>query len=320
MQQTLDEGRQVILFQNRRGYAYYVQCLTCEEAPTCIQCDVSLTYHKHDHRLKCHYCGYSIPAPHRCPSCGSDKMALVGMGTEKVEDKLKELFPDVPMERMDLDTTRRRDAYDNLIQRFSSGETKILVGTQMLTKGLDFDHVGLVGILRADILTNYPDFRSMERAWQLMAQVSGRAGRKGKRGRVLIQTLQPKHPVLDYVVNYDAEGFFAHELAERKEFLFPPFVRLVRIELRNRAQGRVEAAAKAVEAVLRPHFEGGLLGPMAPTVRRIKGFYLQHLVIKLPRSTKGNQWKYDAVERTLMVLNRAEFKSTQVVFDVDPVF
>jgi primosomal protein N' (replication factor Y) len=320
IRQTLEQGLQVILFQNRRGFAHYLHCLSCQEVPQCIQCDVSLTYHKHDHHLRCHYCGYAIPAPHRCPSCGSEKLTLVGLGTERVEDQLVELFPGVAMERMDLDTTRHRDSYDQIIQRFSLGQTKILVGTQMLTKGLDFDHVGLVGIIRADVLTNYPDFRASERAWQLMSQVAGRAGRRGQQGKVILQTTQPNHPVLNHVIHYSWKAFFEEELAERKAFLFPPYVRLIRIELRSRSQSKVLAAAQDVAMALLPGFQGGILGPQPPLVNRIKDHYLQHLMIKLPRASKGGEWKHKAVETTLKILAEAPYNTVQAVFDVDPIY
>ena len=272
--EALDKKEQVILFQNRRGYAVRMICHTCESMPTCKYCDVTLTYHKKTNLLKCHYCGYAIEVPHECPTCHSTDIEMKGFGTEKVEDTLAELFPQASIARMDLDTTRSKNSYQQIITDFEQHKTDILVGTQMVTKGLDFDRVSVVGILNADALVSFPDFRAFERAYQLLAQVSGRAGRKDVPGKVVIQSYQPNHPALKYVESNDFAAMYQSQIAERREYHFPPVARLVKITLKHPDEKVVAAAATALAGPLRQAFPGRVLGPEAPLVSRIQNYFL----------------------------------------------
>lgn len=259
--EALDKKEQVILFQNRRGYAVRMICHTCETMPTCKYCDVTLTYHKKTNLLKCHYCGYAIPVPSECPQCHSTDITMKGFGTEKVEDTLAELFPQATVARMDLDTTRSKNAYQQIITDFEQHKTDILVGTQMVTKGLDFDRVSVVGILNADALISFPDFRAFERAYQLLAQVSGRAGRKDVPGKVVIQTYQPQHAALQYVETNDFHAMYVSQIAERKEFHYPPVARLIKITLKHVDEQVVGAAAAALAVSLRTASQAWCSGP-----------------------------------------------------------
>ena len=259
--QTLAEQEQAIIFQNRRGYAPYIACEGCAWVPMCTQCDVSLTYHQLSNYLRCHYCGYRNKVPPACPFCDSYQLKNVGFGTEKLEETLQLFFPESRVQRMDLDTTRGKYSYDKIIEELEQGKTDILVGTQMLTKGLDFGRVSLVGVMDVDRLLYFPDFRAAERGFQLLMQVSGRAGRRGKQGRVIIQTSNPQHAVLQDIVQHDYEQMYHRELAERKQFHYPPFVRLVRITLKHKDRDAVQAAANALVAGLRTQITDGVLGP-----------------------------------------------------------
>jgi primosomal protein N' (replication factor Y) len=316
--QIIDAGSQVILFQNRRGYSPLWKCHVCGWVPGCARCDVSLTYHKHLHQLKCHYCGYSENPPQECQLCGSADLRMIGFGTEKVEEDIAELFPDIKIERMDIDTARSRQNYQKIISEFENGETHILVGTRMITKGLDFDNVGLVGVLSADKMMNYPDFRSLETAYQLMSQVAGRAGRKGKRGRVIIQTFNPEHWLLKHVVDHDYEGFYRHELSERKKFGYPPFVRLIKIVLKHKDDAIVAEAATQLSLGLNAMEGIYVLGPEVPYIPRINNYYLRQFLIKLERKPSSVEQKEAIYSFTRKFFSQQKFQSVRCVLDVDP--
>ena len=314
---ALDNKEQVILFQNRRGYAIRMICNTCQTMPTCKYCDVTLTYHKKSRLLKCHYCGYAIDVPQRCPACGSTDIEMKGFGTEKVEDTLAEIFPNAAIARMDLDTTRSKNGYQQIISDFEHHKTDILVGTQMVTKGLDFDRVSVVGILNADSLISFPDFRSFERAFQLLAQVSGRAGRKEVPGKVVIQSYQPQHPALKYVETNDFMAMYNSQIAERQEYHYPPVTRLVKVTLKHPDEKVVTAAAQALALSLREAFHGCVLGPEAPLVSRIQNYYLEDFWIKLPKDNKLEQRKKQLLEITESFKMNTAFKSVRIVINVD---
>lgn len=280
---TLEKGEQVILFQNRRGFSPAYRCTSCSWHASCVHCDVSLTYHKSGNQLKCHYCNYKSPLPLVCPTCGGTHLALQGFGTEKIEEELKIYFPDVSVGRLDYDTARGKYAHTQIIQEFDEGRLQILVGTQMVTKGLDFERVGLVGILSADQLLQFPDFRASERAYQLMTQVSGRAGRKFQQGQVLIQAFQTAHPVLQDVLEQRFDRFFQRELGERKQFSYPPFFRLIRITLRHQKPDKVDEAAAHLHAMLAPRLGDQLKGPAMPSVGRVRGLYILDFLLKLEK-------------------------------------
>lgn len=320
MGQTLAEGKQVILFQNRRGYAPMVICPTCGWIPHCNHCDVSLTYHRYHHRMHCHYCGNQYPVPDVCPACGSLHIANRSFGTERIEDDLVSLFPEARIARMDLDAVRNKEAHHKLIELFEQKKIDILVGTQMVVKGLDFDHVMLVGILSADNLLSYPDFRVNERAFQLMEQVSGRAGRRDERGKVIIQTVNTTHPVLALVMRHDYAAFYRSELAERERFSYPPFVRLLRLVLKHKNQETVRAAADILGNALKPIFQDALLGPSAPPVGRVRNYYLMDFLIKLPRQGKNlDQVKALVREKIDRLHLEKAFTRVMVIADVDCV-
>ena len=314
---ALDNKEQVILFQNRRGYAVRMICHTCQTMPTCKYCDVTLTYHKKSRLLKCHYCGYAIDVPKQCPTCHSTDIEMKGFGTEKVEDTLAEIFPNASIARMDLDTTRSKNGYQQIISDFEQHKTDILVGTQMVTKGLDFDRVSVVGILNADSLISFPDFRSFERAFQLLAQVSGRAGRKEVPGKVVIQSYQPEHPALKYVETNDFMAMYNSQIAERKEYHYPPITRLVKITLKHPDEKVVTTAAQALATPLCEAFQGCVLGPEAPLVSRIQNFYLEDFWVKLPKDNKLESRKRQLLEITETFKRNTAFKSVRIVINVD---
>ncbi len=315
--EALDKKEQVILFQNRRGYAVRMICHTCESMPTCKYCDVTLTYHKKTNLLKCHYCGYAIEVPHECPTCHSTDIEMKGFGTEKVEDTLAELFPQASIARMDLDTTRSKNSYQQIITDFEQHKTDILVGTQMVTKGLDFDRVSVVGILNADALVSFPDFRAFERAYQLLAQVSGRAGRKDVPGKVVIQSYQPNHPALKYVESNDFAAMYQSQIAERREYHFPPVARLVKITLKHPDEKVVAAAATALAGPLRQAFPGRVLGPEVPLVSRIQNYFLQEFWVKLPKDNHLASYKLRLREILKAFQSAKEHKTVRVVVNVD---
>src|SRR5246500_1451348 len=289
MKLALAKKEQIILFQNRRGFAPYTECFTCGHIPCCVQCDVSLIYHKATQKLTCHYCGYTTTPPTTCVACGDSDLRYRGFGTQKIEEEVEILLPEAKIKRMDVDSTRSKHAYKQIIDEFDGGDIDILTGTQMLTKGLDFDNVGLVGVLQADHLLSYPDFRSHERAFQLMMQVSGRAGRKHSNGKVFIQTTQPQHQVINWVINNDYKQMYNNLLAERKEFLYPPFTRLFSFLFVFKDADTVSHAAEWFGVELRKVFEQRVLGPQFPIVSRIKNEYHKQILLKVERDYSSNQ-------------------------------
>ena len=319
MRRALDNKEQVILFQNRRGFAPMIECRECGWTPRCEACDVSLTYHKNLGQLTCHYCGRTYAVPDVCPCCGSRDLRGRGYGTEKVEDKVMELFPDARVARMDLDTTRTRNAYERLISDFSAHRTDILIGTQMVSKGLDFDHVSVVGILNADSMLNYPDFRAYEHAFTMMAQVAGRAGRKGKRGVVLLQTKSPELPVIGQVVRNDVDGFYSDLMEERQLFRYPPFFHIINVYLKHKDEPTVTAAAEALGSLLRQWFGDRVLGPDKPAVARVKAMCIRKMVVKLENGLDRAKVRLYLGKGKDIVLQDNRYKSVGVYFDVDPL-
>jgi len=317
---ALKDGEQVILFQNRRGYSPMVRCKECGWVPKCENCDVSLTYHKHNHSLVCHYCGYTLPLPDLCPACQLPGIEIVGYGTERIEDDIDAVFPDERISRMDLDTTRSKNSYDRIIDEFSQHRTNILVGTQMVTKGLDFDAVSIVGILNADTMINFPDFRSHERAFDMLEQVSGRAGRAHKQGQVIIQTSQPDHDVIKFVQAHDYEGFYHHELADRQQFGYPPFTKVINIYLKHHDDATVGELAVRYSSLLHQVFGSRVLGPMAPFVARVQNLYIRQITLKM--ETAASMSKVKKILRNLyeqMIAADARMKAVRLYYDVDPV-
>jgi primosomal protein N' (replication factor Y) len=318
MRATLAEKEQIILFQNRRGFAPVLECRKCGWMPQCVNCDVSLTYHKKSNQLRCHYCGYATLPPVKCLACSDPDVRMKGIGTERVEDEISIFFPESNIERLDLDTTSSKSAFQRIISGFEHGEIDILVGTQMVTKGLDFDRVGLVGVLNADALIRFPDFRAAERSFQLLAQVAGRSGRRFRQGKVLIQTFQPQHPVLQFIANHDFEAFYRYESEERSRYFFPPFCRLIELRLKHRDERKVIALAKELTRELRTVFGKRVIGPVTPPVARIRNLYLQHVLIKVEKGISNQQVK-DSVARVRdRFLSQPDHRSLIIQVDVDP--
>ena len=316
---ALESGEQVILFQNRRGFAPMIECKVCGWVPKCSNCDVSLTLHKNTHQLTCHYCGYTYTVPSTCPNCESNELRGRGYGTEKIEDAIAEIFPEARIARMDLDTTRTKNAYERLIGDFSSGRTNLLIGTQMISKGLDFGNVSVVGILDADAMLNYPDFRSYEQAFMMMAQVSGRAGRKDKRGRVFLQTTHADLPVIKQVVSNDYEGFYHDLLDERRAFHYPPFYRLVYVYLKHGKEQQVETAAFEMGSRLRYFFGDRVLGPDKPAVARVKTMHIRKLVIKLENGIDIYKVRACLRKAQTEMSKDKQHAALQFFYDVDPL-
>jgi len=315
--ETLKEGYQVILFQNRRGYSPIVECTTCGHSPQCPNCDVSLTYHQYRKQLRCHYCGYGIAMQQKCMACGTPDLDTVGFGTEQIEAEVKDLFPDFKVARMDLDTTRGKFGYEKIITALEQQEIDILVGTQMLTKGLDFRNVKLVGIMNADNMLNFPDFRAHERSFQLMLQVSGRAGRTDKRGKVLIQTYNPYHKILQQVSTNDYVGMFKEQLEERYNYKYPPFYRLIKITLKHRDYNKVNLASDWLAKALVQLFKNNVLGPEFPPVSRIRNQYHKNILIKIPQGQHLGKTK-EAIKRVETTFNAiGDFKSVRLIMNVD---
>lgn len=320
IEQTVRNKKQVILFQNRRGYSPYLICGTCGYIPHCEQCDVTLTFHKLHHKLQCHYCGNVYPRIVTCPACGSANWMERNFGTEKIEEQLGEMFPDFRIARMDVDSVKGKTAHDTLIQQFEQQRIDILVGTQMVVKGLDFDHVHLVGILDADGLLGFADFRVNERAFQLMEQVSGRAGRKDTQGRVMIQTTNPKHPVLEWIREHDYKKLFQFEIETRKQFHYPPFSKLIQIIFRHREKHVAESAASLMANVLAKDFGDHIMGPSEPVIGRIRNMYLMELLLKLPKDLKSIDYAKHLIHQQMAILqNDRAFRSVVIQPDVDPI-
>lgn len=317
--ETLDVGKQVILFQNRRGYSPFVECMACNWIPVCKNCDVSLTYHKQQKRLVCHYCGYHIKYPENCPSCKSTDIKSRGIGTEKIEDEIAALFPQARIARMDIDSTRSRFAFDKIIHKLENREIDILVGTQMITKGLDIDNIALAGILNADNLINYPDFRAHERAFQLMQQVSGRSGRKNGEGKVVIQTSQPKHEIIGEITTNDYETFFNRNIAERKQFSYPPWFRLIKISVKHKQENVLDSAAATLAGRLRTSKMFDVLGPSPPVIAKVQQWYSKEIRLKIKRDRKTKEIReiiFKAMEDTMQSPYN---KSVIIQIDVDPM-
>lgn len=316
---ALEAGDQVILFQNRRGFAPLYRCDLCDWHAECIHCDVSLTYHRPQGKLKCHYCGYQTALPTACPACGNPKLSLRGFGTQKIEDELQIYLPDAKIGRMDLDTVRSKHAHARIINAFEEGRLDVLVGTQMVTKGLDFEHVGLVGVLSADQLLHFPDFRSAERAFQLMTQVAGRAGRKKRQGKVVIQAMNPNHPVLQDVLRGDYQAMFRREVQERHEFKYPPFYRLIRITLKHRKPEVLDRGTVYFSGLLKEKLGSWVIGPAVPYVSRVRAYYLMDMLVKLERHAGKIAFAKQVIREVTDQLHGVDgFSGVRVQVDVDP--
>ena len=319
VREALKNGQQAILFQNRRGFAPMVECKVCGWVPKCKNCDVSLTLHKSINLLTCHYCGYTYPVPTECPNCGSTEIMGRGFGTEKIEDQIAAIFPEAKIARMDLDTTRTRNAYERLIADFSEGRTNLLIGTQMVSKGLDFDKVSVVGILNADSMLNYPDFRAYEHAFMMMAQVSGRAGRKGKRGLVILQTKNPTLPVIGQVVNNDYEGLYQGILEERRTFHYPPFFHLINVYVKHKYDKVCEQVSHELSKTLRSWFGERVLGPDKPAVARVKTMNIRKIVIKLENGIDQQKVREYLKFAQQQMGKDPRYGALQIYYDVDPL-
>ena len=317
--EALDRGEQVILFQNRRGWAPMIECKQCGWVPRCEHCDVSLTLHKSMNQLTCHYCGYTYQIPTECPACGGKELQGRGYGTEKIEDQVRDIFPEARVSRMDLDTTRTRNAYERIINDFASGRTNLLIGTQMISKGLDFDKVSVVGILNADAMLNQPDFRAYEQAFMMMSQVSGRAGRKGKRGLVILQTKSPDLPVIRQVVQNDYASFYHDLLAERRLFSYPPFHRLIYVYLKHKHDQVVEMAGMELGSRLRQWFGARVLGPDKPSVARVKTLSIRKIVLKLENGIDMPKVRQYLAFAQHQMLQDKRYSSLLFYYDVDPL-
>ena len=318
IRQCLADHKQVILFQNRRGYAPQLQCVNCGQPPRCVQCDVPMTLHMRDRELRCHYCGYHAPIPAVCPQCGGELKAI-GFGTERIEDEIQALFPEARVLRMDLDTTRNRSSYQDIINAFASHECDILVGTQMVTKGLHFDDVRLVAVLNADPLFNQPDFRAYERAYQMLEQVAGRAGRKGTKGEVWIQTFDPKNVVLGMVQAHDYKALYDHQIAERKLFNYPPFYRVIRLQLRDHNGMRVHRVATELQTYLARIFAHRVSGVIIPSVERVQAYTIRELTLRIESTANLTEAKRRLRESIDQVWSIPSNKNTKLIIDIDPL-
>lgn len=318
MTEAFERKEQIILFQNRRGYNPVWSCEMCAWTPQCKNCDVSLTYHKASNVLKCHYCGYFVSPPSSCGGCGSRKLQMLGFGTEKIEDELSLYFPNIRIKRMDLDTTRAKNAYQNIITEFENREIDVLIGTQMVTKGLDFDNVGLVGILSADQMLKFPDFRAFERSYHLMSQVAGRAGRSQKRGTVVVQTFDPNHWIIQKVMQHDFIGMYTQEIIERRNFHYPPFFRMIVLNMKHKNKDTLEFGSMVLAKKLQDIFKDRVLGPEAPQVGRVRNYYLKNIRIKFERESSPKKVK-DLIKIELdKFWATSEFRSIRIDIDVDP--
>ena len=316
---TIKKGKQVILFRNRRGYSPQWLCDSCGQNVMCDNCDVSLTYHLSSNILKCHYCGFSSKAEKKCSTCGSDSMIYKGDGTQQIEEIIKEIFPDVISKRMDWDSTRGKWSFDNIINSFAKNEVDILIGTQMITKGLDFKNVNLVGVLNADHFLNFPDFRAHEKAFQVLTQVAGRSGRSGERGKVFLQTYQPEHPIIKNVINNDYDKMYDNQLTERKDYNYPPFVRLIRITLKDKSYEKLNSSSDWINKVIRDNFNGIVLGPVYPEISRIKNKYHKEFLIKLRDLNEINKFRsiFQSILKSFDSISK--YRSVRITVDVDPI-
>ena len=319
VREALERGEQAILFQNRRGFAPMIECRQCGWVPHCQHCDVSLTLHRQMNQLTCHYCGYTYKVPTECPCCGSTDLRTKGYGTEKIEEQVSEVFPEARVARMDLDTTRTRNAYERIITDFSAGRTNILIGTQMISKGLDFDKVSVVGILNADTMLNYPDFRAYEHAFTMMSQVSGRAGRKGKRGLVILQTKNKDLSVIQQVVRNDYTSLYKDMIAERQAFRYPPYYHLVYVFLKHSHDEVVNTAGVEMGSRLRQWFGGRVLGPDKPAVAKVKSQNIRKLVLKLENGIDMKRVREYLLLAQSQILADKRYASLQIYYDVDPL-
>jgi primosomal protein N' (replication factor Y) len=319
MHEALSQKEQIILFQNRRGFAPLLECQTCSWTPKCLHCDVSLTYHKGQRVMVCHYCGAVYSIPTECPECKTPTLDILGYGTERIEELVSEVIPEAQVARMDLDTTRSKRAYENIIADFEANKTNVLIGTQMVSKGLDFDNVSTVGILNADSMLNYPDFRAHERAFQLMIQVSGRAGRRNKRGTVYLQTAHPGHPIISYIRNNDYKSFYEIQIEERKLFRYPPFYRLIEIVIRNKDERLTDDAANDLARSLRQSFNDRVLGPTKPPVSRIQSLYIRKIILKIENQASPQKIREFIEIHQQQLLQNSRYKSILLHYDVDPM-
>lgn len=318
IRETLAEHKQVILFQNRRGYAPQLQCTSCGQPPRCVQCDVPMTLHLRAKELRCHYCGYRTPIPPVCPQCGGE-LKSIGFGTERIEDEIQELFPEARVLRMDLDSTRSKTAYQDIINAFARHECDILVGTQMVTKGLHFDDVRLVAVLNADPLFNQPDFRAYERAFQMLEQVAGRAGRKGTKGEVWIQTFDTKNAVLGMVQNHDYTALYQHQIAEREPFHYPPFHRIIRVQLRDHNAVRVQSVAMQLQAHLKQVFGTRISSVIIPPIERVQAYTIRELNLRIEQGANIAEAKRRLKESIDYILSKSTNKNVKLIIDCDPV-
>ncbi|MBR4263408.1 MAG: primosomal protein N' [Paludibacteraceae bacterium] len=318
IRQTLKDNKQVILFQNRRGYAPMLQCTQCGQVPRCVQCDVPLTLHMQARELRCHYCGYKMPVPAVCPHCGGE-MKIQGVGTERIEDEVQQLFPEARILRMDLDTTRNKTAYQDIINAFAKHECDILIGTQMITKGLHFNDVQLVGVINADPLLNQPDFRAYERAYQMLEQVAGRSGRSGNRGKVLIQTFDIANPLYPMLKTHDYEQLYRSQLGERELFHYPPFHRLICVQLRHHDAKRAEEAASILQQRLSLIFGNRVSGVVVPSVARLQAYHIRHVLLRIEQGASLSGAKQRLRQAIDYTLAQQEAKGIQVLIDVDPM-
>ena len=319
MQAVLDNNEQIILFQNRRGFAPMIYCKICDWMPKCKYCDVGLTYHKKYNQLICHYCGTSYALPEVCPECGNEEIRERGFGTEKVEEEIKKLFPGAKVSRMDTDTTRKKTAFDDIILDFENGKTQILIGTQMISKGLDFGNVSLVGILSADSMMNFPDFRAHERAYQLMAQVAGRAGRRQKRGEVILQTTHPEHLIIQAILRNDYRTMYENQMEERQLFRYPPLYRIIEITLKHKSEELVEDAAFSLASDLKTALGDRVLGPDKPVIGKIQMQHLRKILLKIETSASLSVLRKILEEKKAGLLSKPAFKYIVLQYDVDPV-
>ena len=318
IRETLDRGEQVILFQNRRGFSQYLVCNECMEIPRCRRCDVSLTFHRSTRKMECHYCGYSEPVPMACPACGHGSMSMKGFGTEKLEDELPLFFEGIRVVRLDTDTARSQRAYEKVLSDFASGRADVLVGTQMISKGLDFGNVSLVGVLDADSMMHFPDFRAFERSFQLISQVSGRAGRRARQGKVIIQTSDPDHPVIRAILRDDFEGLYRDQMEERRMFSYPPFTRIIRLSFRHKIPSILDGATSLVAKELREVLSSRVLGPQYPPVRKVHDTFIKHILLKIEREASHEKARKIIQGILEKELDSDVYRQIRVSVDVDP--